>query len=127
MPSLTTLRVPHPAGHQKGFCLGASVYDRSQAGSKRGYGTITAPGSLPGTWYVTWLAPGHRVTAIHEAYLELALIHHTKRALPTAMGQDILVILGAHKGKAGATVKRVRRTRPPALLLLPRACHALPH
>ena len=50
---------------------------------------------------------GTRTTAISTQYLELPLMHHSKRQPATAMQQHILVVLGKHKGEHGLTVKAV--------------------
>lgn len=121
------------AGRQREYGVGASVYDRSQAASKRGYGTISEAGD-PGRWRVAWQEAGLRSCVISEPYLELALVHHSQRVVPTAMKQAVVVVLGTHKGKAGTTIKRVRAgqrawsARPAAHAIVPHeaARRALP-
>lgn len=97
--------------HQQQFQVGASVYDLAHHGNCRGFGYITqaadpAPDSTA-RWSVKW-ENGQRTTAIKEQYLALPLISHLHRTPPTALEQPVLVVLGSHRGKTGATVRTVR-------------------
>lgn len=100
-------------GPQTCFQPGASVYDASQHGQRRGYGIIDrrAADADDGTrkWYVQWdsAAPGSRCTAISETYLRLSHIHHSSRVSPTGLQQPIVVMVGTYKGKAGVTEQKV--------------------
>lgn len=102
-----------PGRPQACFQPGASVYDASQHGQRRGYGVIDrkAADADDGTrrWYVLWdnAAPGSRCTAISETYLWLSHIHHSSRTSPTALQQPIVVMFGTYKGKTGITEQKV--------------------
>lgn len=128
-PSITFIQHLLHADRQTEYRVGASVYDRSHSGSNRGYGTITEAVE-PGKWRVAY-GRGSRACASSEPYLELALIRDSARVPPTAMQQPILVVLGTHKGKTGATLKRVRAwgtaTTSMAACFAPPPPRAAPH
>lgn len=105
------------APQQLQFGVGASVYDATHKRS-RGYGVIVRAGRpAPGSqrWVVKFdhLQPGkmtqQRQTSIAEAYLELPLVHHANRVPPRRLLEDVVVLLGTHKGKTGVTVRKVSR------------------
>ena len=86
------------------------MWDNSHHASLRGYGVIIEEGDPaqdgPPRWKVEW-EHGQRRSTVSELYLLLPLMQHTNIKAPTALGQDILVVVGTHKGKTGKTVSKV--------------------
>lgn len=93
-----------------GFCKGTYVFDASHK-ANRGYGVVESP----------WpeldddgdercrvrFEGGVRATMIKCKYLEVPAISPELRQDPTATQQRVLVVVGPHKNKEGATVKKV--------------------